>query len=593
MNDKTVIQVKRQVTSVPMGTQLNNIYELDEQIAAGGMGEIYRGRQIETGDPVAIKMIKPEFADNEAVLALFRKEASALNSLQHDSIVRYYMMGVDRTLNRHYLAMEFVEGRPLSELLEKHALPYEEVDALRKRVASGMQVAHDKGIIHRDLSPDNIILPDEDVRKAKIIDFGIAKSTKLGQATVIGDGFAGKYNYVSPEQLGMFGGTVTNRSDVYSLGLVLAETLLGKAIDMSGSQADVIEKRRAVPDLSKLDERLRPLIEKMLQPNPEDRIHSMMDVFHWEYRPPRVEPQAVAPKSGGGSKGPMIGIAAALVAGIGIAGYFVLGSRGPTELPATPPAPAIIVPQTAAPQTAVIPPVMPQRPAEAPAPSQAPSQAPARGTALTLAQQSERIENYVRHYDGDPCTFAMPRTISPSLAVIDVISGSRDAIRAFEADFRSVNGFDSQTTGLLLSAQQCEAVSFLQRIDARADPSIVAKVLRPTIRAAEAAQLAIAGAAGQTVAALLVHENGTVRNITDMIRREGTEFVLVGRLDDLQSGPPTQKLVLGLVSARPLQSTQGNATMPAAQFFGRLAEEMSAFGAPISTLPVVFRFSNE
>jgi serine/threonine-protein kinase len=78
-----------------------------------------------------------------------------------------------------------------------------------RRIAAGLQVAHECGIIHRDVSPDNIILPGGDVSRAKIIDFGIARSTQLSDGTVIGSGFAGKYNYVSPEQLGLFGGDVS------------------------------------------------------------------------------------------------------------------------------------------------------------------------------------------------------------------------------------------------------------------------------------------------------------------------------------------------------------------------------------------------
>ncbi len=243
--NKTVVQLRGQARAgVPPGTRLNDIYEVEEQIAAGGMGEIYRGKLVETGDPVAIKMIKPEFADNESVLALFRKEASALHHLHHDSIVRYYIFGIDRTISRAYLAMEYVDGSALSDILTRRSLTVKETTELRRRVAAGLQVAHDKGIIHRDISPDNIILPEENVNKAKIIDFGIARSTKLGHATVIGDGFAGKYNYVSPEQLGMFGGDVTARSDIYSLGLVMAECLRGKPIDIAQARHAADDRRQ-------------------------------------------------------------------------------------------------------------------------------------------------------------------------------------------------------------------------------------------------------------------------------------------------------------------------------------------------------------
>src|SRR5690242_18388836 len=137
------------------GTRLNGIYEVDHLIGAGGMGEIYKGHAIQTGDPVAIKMMLPELAENDAALALFRKEASALHYLQHDAIVRYYVFTIEPQLQRPYLAMEFVDGRPLSDILADGPLTFEAVRALMQRLAAGLEAAHQRGIIHRDVSPDN------------------------------------------------------------------------------------------------------------------------------------------------------------------------------------------------------------------------------------------------------------------------------------------------------------------------------------------------------------------------------------------------------------------------------------------------------
>ena len=182
---------------------------------------------------------------------LFRREASALHNLHHEAIVRYYVFTIEPTLGRPYLAMEFVEGQSLADLVRREPLTYEAVRALLKRVAAGLHAAHERGIIHRDVSSDNIMIPGGDVARAKIIDFGIARSTQLSDRTIIGSGFAGKYNYVSPEQLGLFGGDVQAKSDIYSLGLVLIEALTGQPIDMGGSQAAILEKRRKVPDLGR------------------------------------------------------------------------------------------------------------------------------------------------------------------------------------------------------------------------------------------------------------------------------------------------------------------------------------------------------
>src|SRR6185369_10191282 len=149
------------------------------------------------------------------------------------------------------LVMEFVDGISLAKLIKQRALGPDEVRRLRDRCALGLAAAHEKGIFHRDISPDNIILVDGKTESAKIIDFGIAKSNDAGDRTVVGQDFAGKYSYVSPEQLGAFGGQVDDRSDIYSLGLVLVAAAQGRALDMGNSPISVIEKRQNVPDLGR------------------------------------------------------------------------------------------------------------------------------------------------------------------------------------------------------------------------------------------------------------------------------------------------------------------------------------------------------
>lgn len=268
-------------TGVRQGVQLNGIYEIDEHIATGGMGEVYRGHNIQTGDPVAIKVVLREFARDQGILALFRKEASILNHLSNDAIVRYHVFTIDPTIGRPYLAMEFVDGQSLGERIRSGPLDTREARKMLARVASGLSVAHEAGVIHRDLSPDNIVLPGGKVEKTKIIDFGIARSANVGGGTLLGGSFAGKYSFVSPEQLGLFGGDVTEQSDIYSLGLVLAAALRGKQLDMGGSPVEVIEKRRTVPDLSGIDPDLLPLLQSMLQPDPRDRPESAAAIVEW------------------------------------------------------------------------------------------------------------------------------------------------------------------------------------------------------------------------------------------------------------------------------------------------------------------------
>ncbi|MHA6686783.1 serine/threonine-protein kinase [Mesorhizobium sp. A556] len=268
-DDKTRILPPMAKTDV--GTQLSGIYELDERIACGGMGEVYRGHNIQTGDHVAIKIVLPEFARDQTILSLFRKEASILNHLSHDAVVRYHVFTIDPGIGRPYLAMEFVDGESLFDMIRRGPMAPDEVRRLCHRVASGLSFVHKAGAVHRDLSPDNIILPGGSVERAKIIDFGIARSNNIGGETLIGGRFAGKYNYVSPEQLGLYGGAVSEKSDIYSLGLVLAAVLRGKPLDMNGSQFEIVEKRRSVPDLSGIDDEFLPLLDAMLQPDPQQR----------------------------------------------------------------------------------------------------------------------------------------------------------------------------------------------------------------------------------------------------------------------------------------------------------------------------------
>jgi serine/threonine-protein kinase len=264
---------------IPARTRLNGIYEIDGPIAAGGMGEIYKGHAIQTGDLVAIKLLRSNLRDEPSAFALFRNEAAALHDLQHEAIVRYYIFTVDPMLERPYLAMEYLDGPSLSAMLRAGPLTFEAAQRLMQRIAGGLHAAHQRGIIHRDVSPDNIIVPAGDMGRAKIIDFGIARSTRRGDtALLVGSGFAGKYDYVAPEQLGLFGGGMTPKSDIFSLGLVLAEAVRGSAIDMGSDRVEAIERRREVPDLAGIDDRLRPLIESMLQPDPARRPASMAEV---------------------------------------------------------------------------------------------------------------------------------------------------------------------------------------------------------------------------------------------------------------------------------------------------------------------------
>ena len=328
MEERTLFQPGPQGSLRP-GVRLNGTYEVETLIAEGGMGEVYKGFNIQTGDPVAIKVVRPELSRSADAVALFRREASTLNTLHHDAIVRYYVFSVDTELQRAYLAMEYVDGPSLTDRILSAPLTSAELDVFRVRMGSALEAAHRLGIIHRDISSDNFILPGGEVTRAKIIDFGIARSRRPGEATIIGDGFAGKYNYVSPEQLGLFGGEITPKSDIYSFGLVLAEAIRGQRIDMGGSQVEVIEKRRKTPDLSDIPAPLRPLLLSMLQPNPADRLASMSEVVSWRAEPTplllRNGRDAAVPRTSSGGRVAAVLGALIVVGSLGALAYVFRG----------------------------------------------------------------------------------------------------------------------------------------------------------------------------------------------------------------------------------------------------------------------------
>lgn len=339
------------------GAVINNMYRVEERIDHGGMGRVFRGVEIGTGESVAIKVILPEMAEDPRVAQMFRREASTLRQLHHDAIVRYFAyVPPDANFNLHALVMGFIEGTKLSDKIKNDGpLSEKQACALFTRLAGGLERAHEIGVVHRDLSPDNVMLPGNDINKALLIDFGISRSSKLKEGT-IGNEFAGKLKYVSPEQLGAFGGETDGRSDVYSFGLLMIITLTGQPLAMGDSITEAVQKRQSVPDLSKIPVNFQSMLYEMLQPDPGQRMKSMLEVISnlriisgdevTSMTPdnrvvaglqaaPRVNPigggfvttsptvgtQAESPEESGGGIGKMIGIVTLLAALSGGAWY--------------------------------------------------------------------------------------------------------------------------------------------------------------------------------------------------------------------------------------------------------------------------------
>ena len=202
------------------GELLNNTYRIESILGRGGTSDVYKARSEISGRLMALKVLKAELSGNDDYLVLLTREEE-IRDIRHDAVVRY--SECSRTQSGHiYLLMDYVEGPGLDKRLKQGPMPADELLTVCRRVAEGLQAAHSRNIVHRDLSPDNIILRDGEPSQAIIIDFGIAKDTNPGAETIVGNEFAGKYAYAAPEQLN---GQTDARSDIYSLGALLLAPL--------------------------------------------------------------------------------------------------------------------------------------------------------------------------------------------------------------------------------------------------------------------------------------------------------------------------------------------------------------------------------
>ena len=262
------------VDIVQPGVLINDNYRILDTVSAGGMGEVYRAENIFTGDPVAVKIILPNLARDESIIDLFRREARILVQMRDDAIVRYHNFVRDKGLDRYCLIMEFVDGQHLWDRVKQAgALDTDQALVLLRRLAKGLAQAHARGVTHRDLSPDNVILRDNRIEEAVLIDFGIARSTELGDG--LAGRFAGKFKYIAPEQMGHGRGEVGPAADVYGLALMIAAAVRGEPLDMGTNIVDASEARRSIPDLTGISHRVYPLLQHMLEPDPEMRPRDM------------------------------------------------------------------------------------------------------------------------------------------------------------------------------------------------------------------------------------------------------------------------------------------------------------------------------
>ena len=198
-------------------------YELFERVGEGGMSVVYKAKDKLLNRFVAIKILKPEFINDHKFIDSFRRESQAAASLSHPNIVNIYDVG--REGNIHYIVMELIQGKTLSDYIkEQGPMPYPKVIALSKQIAAALAFAHKNHIIHRDVKPHNVMITPNGT--AKITDFGIAKAVNAATIVDNTEGIIGSVHYFSPEQAR--GGYVDEKSDIYSLGIVMYEMLTGR-----------------------------------------------------------------------------------------------------------------------------------------------------------------------------------------------------------------------------------------------------------------------------------------------------------------------------------------------------------------------------
>ena len=205
-----------------LGTKLADRYLIEELVGVGGMCNVYRAFDAEALQTVAVKMLRDEYAADEEYLRRFRNESRAINALSHPNIVKIYDVVLDAP--NPYLVMEYVSGITLKEYIDrKKPLPGRTAANIAGLVLTALQCAHENGIVHRDVKPQNIMVTEKG--EVKVMDFGIARFAMSQSHTIDGNAI-GSVHYISPEQA--LGDAVDQRTDIYSVGVILFEMLCGR-----------------------------------------------------------------------------------------------------------------------------------------------------------------------------------------------------------------------------------------------------------------------------------------------------------------------------------------------------------------------------
>lgn len=256
---------------------LGNRYEVLDKIGEGGMAYVYKAKCRLLNRTVAVKVLKPEFNNDEEFLEKFKNEAQSAASLNQQNIINIYDVGQEDDIS--YIVMEYVDGENLKDLIHKKgALPKELMISIARQIALALEEAHSKKIVHRDIKSQNIMLTRNNV--VKVADFGIAKAVSSSTITAVGS-IMGSVHYFSPEQAR--GGYVDERSDIYSLGIVMYEMITGKLPFDGDTPVNIalkhIQEEILFEDNDDISSEIKDVIRKATQKSADRRYKCVSDLI--------------------------------------------------------------------------------------------------------------------------------------------------------------------------------------------------------------------------------------------------------------------------------------------------------------------------
>jgi serine/threonine protein kinase len=285
--------------SLQIGQQLGS-YEITALLGKGGMGEVYRARDMKLKRDVAIKILPEEFSRDADRVSRFQREAEVLASLNHPNIAAIHSL--EKANGAFFLVLELVEGETLDERIRRGPIPVDEALDIAKHICEALETAHEKGIVHRDMKPANIKLTSNS--NVKVLDFGLAKVREAGtEATTLSNSptlmtgasapgmILGTAAYMAPEQAR--GKSVDKRADIWAFGVIMYELLSGNRLYKGETVADTLSAvLHGEPDLEKVQLQFRLLLQRCLEKDPKKRLRDIGDAMPLMISAPPEAPSA-------------------------------------------------------------------------------------------------------------------------------------------------------------------------------------------------------------------------------------------------------------------------------------------------------------